>query len=368
MRGIAGALASEPVQPGGERWVEVAFSSVLLVEQDPLVRETLERALLREGLQMVWARTSDEAERALAVREFCLAILNLRLGPEDGWQVYRRLRRRGLPIMLLLPNADPALRKLALAQGADDYLPSECGPDEVAARARFALRRVASEAPPPAAFGALALDPQVSGVRIDGKTVPLTPTEYALLAALVEARGRALTREQLVVRSRAQAGVLPIARSIDGHVRNLRLKLGDDAFRPRVLLSVRGIGYRLASTCAATSLGLAELAFQALAEPVLVVNDQQQVRLMNRAAEALVGRPAETVVDRLTCSALLRCGADGLDCAECPGLAALTSERSNVAEVMVAPGGRRLVVEETATPLPGETAHLLLQFRPRARG
>ncbi|MBI4492950.1 MAG: winged helix-turn-helix domain-containing protein [Chloroflexi bacterium] len=351
-----------------DRLVHAAYGSVLLVERDPSARQALERALLREGLQTLWARSAAEAEAALATRHPCLVILNPRLAPEDGWQVYRQLRRFQVPVMLLAPRSDAALKRLALMLGADDCVAADSGPEEVATRARFVLQRAAREGAPAPTFGAIALDPALGGARVGGQAVRLTRSEYALLAALIEAQGRVIPREQLVVRARAHAGALPLARSVDGHVRALRRKLGDDPCRPRLLLSVRGFGYRLAMPGDQPSPPLAEAAFEALPDPVLVLDEQRCVKLLNRAAAALVGTPAEAVVDHLSCAALLRCQAGAPGPARCPGLAALAGGAPQRTELVVCPAGVPLVVEEAVVRLPGEPARLLLQLRERPGG
>lgn len=341
-----------------------AYSSVLLVEGDPSAREALEHALLREGLEPICAEALSQAEALLATRRPRLIILDPRLAPDDGWSVLRRLRRHGGPLLLLVPQADAATTRLAFRLGADDCVALESGAGEVAARARFVLQRSAEDTPNAPAFGEIALDPALGAARVGGRTVALTRSEYYLLAALVEARGRVVSREQLVIRARAHAAALPLLRSVEAHVRSLRRKLGDDLQEPRLLLAVRGFGYRLASTSPAPATGFAEAAFQAMIEPAMVIDDQQRVKLMNQAAEALVGKPAEIVVEHLTCSDLLMCRAHNTG-RPCPWLAAMESCRLQQAELVICPQGKFVAVQETITPLPGEPAHWLLEVQQR---
>lgn len=348
--------------------MNVAYSSVLLVERDPSTKQALERALQREGLETLWARNSKEAETILATRQPCLIIVNPRLAPEDGWSVCRQLRRSQLPIMLLVPSADPAFRRVALALGVDDCVVSQNGLEEVATRARFVLQRYYNRPKSGSTaltFGNISLDPTHLTATVDGRTVSLTHSEYTVLAALVEGQGRVVPREQLVIRARTRADAFPLARSIDAHVRALRRKLGDDPRYPRILLNVRGVGYRLSAPPPASPISLAAAAFHALADPALVLDDHLRVKLLNQAAEELVGRPAEDVVDHMSCSALFGCLADGNVRGPCPAVAALEGYPAPRGEMVINSRDQSLEVEETIIRLPGEPAHLLLHLRER---
>ncbi len=342
-----------------------AHPTVLLVERDPSIEQALERALQREGLDSIWARTSEDAEAALATRRPCLVILNPRLPPEDGWQVYRKLRRHAVPIMLVAPGRDPTLERMALTLGADDCVAGDAPAADIATRARFLLQRGGPAPPAALACGDLTLDLTTGQASVDHRNVALTRSEAAVLATLLEAQGGVVSREQLVLRARAQAGALPLARSVESHVRSLRSKLEADPARPTRILSVRGFGYRLAASAAPPRARLVEAAFEALPDPVLVVDAQQRVEVMNRAAEALVGQTADAVVGKLSCSALLGCQL-GPDRA-CPGLEALFGSGARSAEIAICPIGTTVHVEETASPLPGDPGHLLLLLRERAR-
>lgn len=343
--------------------MSASYGRVLVVERDLATKQALEAALMREGLQATWARTAVEVEAAVRAQRPCLAILNPRLAPEDGWQVLRRLRRYELPVIVATPRADPTIQRLALALGADDCVVVTNGATEVATRARFVLQRCAPASAPATAFGQVALAPEVGGARVEGRLVRLTRSEYALLAALVEAQGRVVSREQLVVRARAGARALPMARSVDAYVRSLRRKLGDDARQPRLLLAVRGFGYRLAGEPRPSDPSLAQAAFEALPEPTLVVDAERRVRLLNRAAEALVGRPAGAVVDHVTCGELLRCQVEAEDERSCPALEALAGDGPRQAEVTLCPGQTPQRIEETVIRLPSASGYLVMQLR-----
>jgi DNA-binding response OmpR family regulator len=342
----------------------MSYTPVLLIERDPVARQALEGALLREGLQAHWARTSAEVEHALATARPSLAILNPRLAADDGWQVLRRLRRSEVPVIVMAPRPDPTTQRLALALGADDCVPASGGPGELATRARFVLQRRTGEHAPAPRFGPLTLAPEIGGVRVDGRTVRLTRSEYGLLAALMEAQGRVVPREQLVVRARAGARALPSARAVDAYVRSLRHKLGDDPVQPRLLLSVRGFGYRLAGDADSADASLPRAAFEALPDPTLVVDRQRRVRLLNRAATQLTGRAAAEVEDQMTCATLLRCAVVGPE-ETCPALAASSGASAAHAEVAICPSGEASAVDETVTRIEGAAGYLLMQLRDR---
>ncbi len=335
---------------------------MLLVERDPTAEEALERALQREGLSTIWARTAAEAEAAAASEQPCLVILNPRLAPDDGWLVYRSLRRRHIPIMLVTARREPGIERVALTLGADDCVAGTAGPDEVARRARFLLQRSPERAAEEPSFGDVTLDASTGSASVNGVRVVLTRTEYALLRALVEARGGVVSRDQLVLRARAHADALPLARSIETHIRSLRRKLGDDGRQPARLLAVRGFGYRLVAPRAVSFERLAVEALQALPDAILVVDGQQRVQLMNHAAEVLVGQSAEAVVGRLSCGVLLRCQLREEYGATCCGLAALADGAPHSGSVLVCPLGHTIQLRETSVPLSPTAGHVLLRL------
>jgi DNA-binding winged helix-turn-helix (wHTH) protein len=207
---------------------------------------------------------------------------------------------------------------------------------------RFVLQRAGTETPAPLSFGEIVLEPNRGGAMVRGQLVPLTPTEHSLLRVLIEAQGRVVPREQLVVRSRAQAGALPLARSIEAHVRSLRRKLGDDPEAPRLVLTVRGFGYRLSPSTSAPAVDLVAATIQALGDPILVLDEQQRVKLMNPAAERLTGRSAAESINGLRCSALLQ------------------------TTLVLYPQDQPRLVDINASKLPGSSG-LLLQLRERER-
>jgi DNA-binding response OmpR family regulator len=179
-----------------------------------------------------------------------VVLLDLMLPGRDGLEVCREVRARSdVPIIVLTARGEEADRVMGLELGADDYLAKPYSPRELLARIRAITRRARGRAGPRSevlTVGALHLDPSARRVTLDGAEILLTGYEFDLLRALAERAGRILSREQLMERVRGSAEEA-FDRSIDVHVSRLRQKLGDDPKRPRLIKTVRGIGYLLAA-------------------------------------------------------------------------------------------------------------------------
>jgi DNA-binding response OmpR family regulator len=170
----------------------------------------------------------------------------------DGLEVCRRLRQdpatAGLPIIMLTARAEEADRVVGLDVGADDYVVKPFSPRELVARIKALLRRTQAPAERASAravarVGALELDEGRHRVTVEGAPVELTVKEFGLLAALVHAGGRVLSREQLLEGVWGHANAAEIeSRTVDVHIRRLREKLGSEARR---VVTVKGLGYRL---------------------------------------------------------------------------------------------------------------------------
>jgi phosphate regulon transcriptional regulator PhoB len=223
-------------------------SRVLIVEDEPDIRDLLAWHLEREGFQVSHGRTGLEGLRQIQAAPPDLLLLDLMLPELNGLEVCRRLRSdpatATLPIVMLTARGEELDRVLGLELGADDYIVKPFSPKEVVARVRAVLRR---SRPPretaPLAIGTLEVDPGTHQVTVGGATVSLTPKEYDLLQALVEARGRILSREFLLDRVWGYRAASEIeSRTVDVHVRRLRVKLGPEGRR---ILTVKTAGYRL---------------------------------------------------------------------------------------------------------------------------
>jgi DNA-binding response OmpR family regulator len=176
-----------------------------------------------------------------------LIILDLMLPHLDGIEVCRRIRATSdVPILMLTARVDEVDKLLGLSLGADDYVTKPFSPREVVARVRAILRRAAREAPRKVLRrGDLEMDLERHHALVGGREVRLTPIEFRLLQAFLEAPERAFSRDQLLNRIYAYNEADVVDRTIDVHVGKLREKLGDSPARPRFIATVRGSGYKL---------------------------------------------------------------------------------------------------------------------------
>ncbi|OLB43691.1 MAG: DNA-binding response regulator [Candidatus Rokubacteria bacterium 13_1_20CM_2_68_19] len=222
-------------------------AEVLVVEDEPDIRNLIVLHLSREGFRCRTAKSGPEALREARAATPDLVILDLMLPDLDGLEVCRRLRSDAatatIPIIMLTAKADEVDRVVGLEMGADDYVVKPFSPKELIARIRAVLRRArpAAEARVLRA-GAVTIDPMRHQVDVAGTAVELTPKEFDLLRALVEAAGRVLSREQLLERvwGYTRGGDIE-SRTVDVHVRRLRAKLGDTGRR---IATLKGVGYR----------------------------------------------------------------------------------------------------------------------------
>ena len=226
---------------------------ILVVDDDPKIVTLVRTYLERERYPVITAADGPAALRAIEEAQPRLVVLDLMLPGLDGLSVVRRARAMGeTPILVLSARGSTGDRILGLSEGADDYLPKPFSPAELVVRVRTILRR--TERP---LGNALAPDEQLvrddlvvdaarHEARIGAQVVPLSALELRLLATLLDADGRALTRDQLLdgIHGSSEGDVLD--RAIDVYIKRLREKLGDDATNPRYVATVRGVGYRAA--------------------------------------------------------------------------------------------------------------------------
>jgi phosphate regulon transcriptional regulator PhoB len=220
---------------------------VLVVEDEPDIRRLVVLHLEREGFRCRTAATGSDALREVKAAAPDLVVLDLMLPEVDGLEVCRRLRRdtstAAIPIIMLTAKSDEIDRIVGLEVGADDYVGKPFSPKELVARVRAVLRRSHPDPSPPVlTVGPITLDAARHAVSLNGQAIVLTPKEFDLLQALLEAAGRVLSREFLLNRvwGYARADVIE-SRTVDVHVRRLRAKLGDAGSR---IATVKSIGYR----------------------------------------------------------------------------------------------------------------------------
>jgi DNA-binding response OmpR family regulator len=215
---------------------------ILVVDDDPKIVALVRTYLERERYPVITAADGPAALRAIEESQPRLVVLDLMLPGLDGLSVIRRARAMGeTPILVLSARGSTGDRILGLSEGADDYLPKPFSPAELVVPLGDALA-----ADEQLVRDDLVVDAARHEARIAGRSIPLSALELRLLATLLDADGRALTRDQLLdgIHGSGEGDVLD--RAIDVYIKRLREKLGDDANNPRYVATVRGVGYRAA--------------------------------------------------------------------------------------------------------------------------
>jgi len=223
------------------------MSRILIAEDEPAIRRLLGAILTRAGHAPVFAENGREALAVVERGGIDAVLLDLGLPDRDGLEVLSAIRsRHALPILVVTARGDTTEKIAALDLGADDYVTKPFDGDELLARLRSALRRAghAQQADTPVSFGPVMLDAGRHEVTCRGASVSLTPREFAVLQALVEAGGRVLTHAALLERVWGKAHIddVDYLRVV---VRALRLKLELDPSQPALIRNEPGIGYRL---------------------------------------------------------------------------------------------------------------------------
>ena len=225
--------------------MQEAAPRILVVDDDPGIREVLTDYLGQHGYAAEGAATAAEMDRAIAARPPDLIVLDLMMPGEDGLSVCRRIAGKGPPIVMLSAMGEDTDRIIGLELGADDYLAKPCNPRELLARVRAVLRRPRDEAAgdaPALLFAGWRLDLMRRELtRPDQQVVPLSAGEFALLRAFAERPGRVMTRDQLLERARGTDADI-FDRAMDVQISRLRKKL-DDGSGLEMIQTLRGEGY-----------------------------------------------------------------------------------------------------------------------------
>jgi DNA-binding response OmpR family regulator len=221
--------------------------TILVVDDHDSVRTLIKEYLTELGFRVVTAADGQQALALAASVRPDLILLDVMMPNLDGLSFMRTYRRdSNTPVILLTARVAESEKVAGLDLGADDYVTKPFGMQELVARIRAVLRRVA---PPDASqaivlrIAELELNRATRDVRVEGRPVSLTPSEFELLTALMEAPGRVFSREQLL--ERLQGNTFEgVERTIDVHIRNLRKKIERDPARPQYIETVFGVGYR----------------------------------------------------------------------------------------------------------------------------
>ena len=223
------------------------MDKILVVDDEKQIVRLLRAYLERSGYAVVTAEDGKTALSRFREEQPDLIILDLMLPQLDGIEVCKTIRRESdTPIIMLTAKVEESDKILGLELGADDYVTKPFSPREVVARVNAVLRRTRGQRDEEVLkVGGIEMYLQKHTVYLNGKELQLTPTEFELLHVLMRHPGRVFTRLQLLekVQGYAYDGY---ERTIDAHIKNLRKHLGDSSRNPRYILTVHGVGYKMA--------------------------------------------------------------------------------------------------------------------------
>jgi DNA-binding response OmpR family regulator len=221
---------------------------LLIIEDEPAMRTALADTLSDDGHRVMTASDGPSGLQRAVEEKPDLILLDIMMPRLDGFAVCRELRRLGLrmPVLMLTAKGQIDDKVTGLDSGADDYLVKPFNRLELLARVRALLRRTAGTAPPPEkiSFGTITVDFLRGECRKGGRTVKLTPKEFAVIRLLAERAGEVVTRDEFLDRVWGY-GSYPVTRTVDNHIARLRGKLETDPASPRHLLTANKSGYRL---------------------------------------------------------------------------------------------------------------------------
>lgn len=224
---------------------------VLVIDDDVRLHELLRDYLEQNAVHVTSAHDGRQGLAALDADVFDAVLLDLMMPGMDGLEVCRRIRQKStLPVIMLTARGDESDRVAGLELGADDYVAKPFSPRELLARLRAVLRRSRPDATSERLqVAGLVIDVPQREVRLDGRVTDLTGIEFDVLVALARRPGRVIPRESLLAEA-GRSDVVVGERTVDVHISHLRQKLGDDSKSPRLIKTVRGVGYVLAKESA----------------------------------------------------------------------------------------------------------------------
>jgi DNA-binding response OmpR family regulator len=233
--------------------IEMSQFQILIIEDDPAVAKSLQAGLIREDFTVTWKASGADGVAYLGKNAPHLVLLDIRLPDGSGFDFCRQMRQMGYhqPIIMLTARHDEVDKVLGLEIGADDYVTKPYSLRELVSRIRAQLRRVSGDyAVGESAWivvGDLVLDQATGQARRGEEIIGLTPIEFRLLSYLARHRGQVLRRAQIVEAVWGFAPDLESEKTVIVHIRRLREKIEFDPSHPELILTVPGIGYRLAS-------------------------------------------------------------------------------------------------------------------------
>jgi len=225
---------------------------ILIIEDDPALAQSLKLGLERQGYTIIWKNLGSEGVAYASQHHPHLILLDIRLPDGSGFDFCRQMRQAGLhqPIMMITVEREETDKVLGLEMGADDYITKPFGLRELVSRVRAQLRRAYGDLSTATAnliyLGDLVIDQTCGQVQRGQETIYLSPIEFRLLVYLAQHRGRVLSRAQIVAAVWGHSLDYHDERTVNVSVHRLRLKIEPDAAKPIYILTVPGIGYRLA--------------------------------------------------------------------------------------------------------------------------
>ena len=229
--------------------MEAPGATVLVVDDEDIVREVVCTYLEREGYTTLQASAGRAAQELIASERPDLIVLDVMLPEIDGYSILSELRERDdIPVILLTARTEEVDRLLGLKLGADDYVVKPFSPRELAARVGTVLRRTGKPEPSVPGrsmeFDGLAIDGRSREVRVDGEAVDLTAKEFDLLAFLAASPKQVFSRNELLEQVWGSSIEWQDASTVTVHIRRIRRKIERDPNEPRWIATVWGVGYR----------------------------------------------------------------------------------------------------------------------------
>jgi DNA-binding response OmpR family regulator len=218
---------------------------LLIVDDEPTLLETVEHKMRKEGFTTFVADSAEEGMRLFKRVKPDLVILDIMLPQRSGYDFCRAVRKEGAtPIIFVTARADETDRVRGLEMGADDYVTKPFNLSELAARVKAVLRRSGGDAPQDVVEkGNLRIDPRSHEITLDGQLLTLSPKEFALLYFLARNSGQVFSRDTLLDRVWGKDAYVT-ARTVDVHIRWLRMHIEKNPNAPTRLITVRGVGYK----------------------------------------------------------------------------------------------------------------------------